>query len=92
MHNLNNKVVVIISSYMDSYNVNIEWEDEPYGLENYKDYNLFGYYSTKFCKMTYDYTSNTLTIVYSNSRKIMLIFIIKFITFYINRKGITSIF
>lgn len=72
MPNLSNKVVVIISSYMDSYNVNINWEDEPYRLENYRDYNLFGYYSTRFCKMKYDRTSNTLTITDSNRKKIML--------------------
>lgn len=72
MPNLSNKVNVTITSYMDLYNVNINWEDEPYGLKNYKDYDLFGYYSTKFCKMEYDITSNTLTITDSNRRKIML--------------------
>ena len=70
--NLSNKVMVMISSYMDSYNVNINWEDYPYGLENYKDYGLFGYYSTAFCEMNYDETSNTLTIKDSNGKKIML--------------------
>ncbi|MDL5120603.1 hypothetical protein QRW90_16605 [Clostridioides difficile] len=70
--NLSNKVNVTIGSYMDSYNVNINWEDEPYGLKNYKDYDLFGYYSTKYCKIEYDITSNTLTITNSNRRKIML--------------------
>lgn len=73
MPNLSNKVWVIIGDYRGlSYNVNINWEDAPYGLVNYRDYGLFGYYSTNFCEMSYNRTSNTLTIIDSNKRKIML--------------------
>lgn len=71
--NLSNKVIVIIGEYSNSiYNVNINWEDEPFGVEDYKEYGLFGYYSTRFCKMDYDKMSNTLTIHSSNGTKIML--------------------
>ena len=68
-----NKVTVIIGEYSNSiYNVNINWEDEPYNLEDYKDYGLFGYYSTKFSDMDYDSMSNSLTINDKNGRKIIL--------------------
>lgn len=72
MPNLSNKVMVMISSYLDSRNVNINWEDAPYGLKNYTEYGLYGYYSTAYCKMSYDETSNTLTINDSNDRQIIL--------------------
>jgi hypothetical protein len=70
--NLSNKVMVVIGLCIDSYNVNINWEDAPYGLSNYKDYGLYGYYSTRFYKMNYNKTYNILTITDSNRKKIML--------------------
>ncbi|WP_270474895.1 hypothetical protein [Clostridium cochlearium] len=50
-------------------NVNIMWED--CGLRNYKKHNLYGYYSTGYCKMEYIDDSKEF-IIYSEDNKIII--------------------
>ena len=65
--------MVSISPYNNEFrNVNIYWDDEPLYLTNYKEYGLYGYYSTKFLTMTYDKQKNKLTITDSNGKTITL--------------------
>lgn len=74
MPNSNNKVIVIVTDYRGlAYNVNINWEDDPFSLTNFHDFELRGYYSTKFCNMNYDENTNSLTIVDSNNGGIIIL-------------------
>lgn len=50
-------------------NVEIMWED--CGLCNYKKHNLYGYYSTGYCKMEY-IDDNKEFIIYSEDNKIII--------------------
>lgn len=54
--------------YLD-INVNIFWDNY---LKNYLRHKLFGYYSTKFCKMSYDKNKSELIIIDSNKNQIVL--------------------
>lgn len=51
---------IAISSTNEYYNVNINWED--YGLEDYHDLGLRGYYSTTYTKMNYNNSTGCLEI------------------------------
>lgn len=52
---------------INSYNINIYWEEV---FEDYKSLNLFGYYSTRFCKM--NFKDGNLIIFDSNGKKILI--------------------
>ena len=70
---ISNKVEVIVTrNEFGSLNINIAWEDEPFKLKNYRDFGLFGYYSTDFGNIEYRDDDNSLTIEDSNRCKIIL--------------------
>lgn len=50
-------------------NINIQWEDS--GYNNYKDLGLYGYYSSKFCKMKYN-AENKFIDIYSGDLQIII--------------------
>lgn len=51
---------IVITSTSEYYNVNINWED--YGLDDYHDIGLKGYYSTTYTKMNYNDSTGCLEI------------------------------
>ena len=51
------------------YHVNILWED--YGLNNYHDFGLWGYYSTDFINMKYDKVNRCLSIYAKDDNRLI---------------------